>query len=76
MKNWGGLPVLKDQKFYGIADQIFFSPMLEVDSFQNVEATLVPVVVPREVDIPEEPSISFLPHLLENEAYKKLPDMV
>ena len=68
--NCGVLPVLKDQKFYGSADQIFFSPILKVDGFQNVEATLVPAVVPREVIIPENPSVSFLPHLPKNEAEK------
>ena len=69
----GRLLVLKDQKFCGIADQIFSSPVLKVDSFQNVEATLVPTVVPREGIIPEKPSISLLPYLPKNEAWKKLP---
>ena len=50
--------------------------MLKVDSFQNVEVTMVPAVVPREVDILEEISISFLPHLPENEAWKKLPNTI
>jgi hypothetical protein len=76
VKNWGGPPILEDKKFWGSADQILCSPMLKADSFQNVEATLVPAVVPREVVIPEDPSISFLPYLPENEAWEKFPNTV
>jgi hypothetical protein len=43
---------------------------MKVESFQNIEATLVPVVVPREGIIPEKHSISFLPYLPKNEAGK------
>jgi hypothetical protein len=50
--------------------------MLKANSFQNVEATLVPAMVAREVVIPEDPSIYFLPYLSENEAWEKFPNTV
>jgi hypothetical protein len=50
--------------------------MMKADSLQDVEAALVPAMLPRELGISEDPSISFLPNLPEYEAWKKLPDTV
>jgi hypothetical protein len=40
---------------------------LKVESFQNIEATTIPAVLPWEGSIPEKPSIYFLPYLPEDE---------
>jgi hypothetical protein len=44
--------------------------MIEADSFQDTDTSLVPTMLPRELGIYEDPPISFLPDLPEYEAWK------
>ena len=47
-----------------------------MESFENVAAAASPTLLPGEEGIPEEPSISLLPDLPEDEARCQLPDLI
>jgi hypothetical protein len=47
-----------------------------VECFKNVASAASPTLLPREKGIPEEPSISLLPDLPEDEAGYQLPDPI
>jgi len=86
MREWEGgrgkvlskrdFPILKDKRFRRCSHQILCSPVLKADSLQDVEVKLVLALLPRELGISEDPSISFLPNFPEYEGWKKFPDTV
>jgi hypothetical protein len=71
-----GSPKTENWEFRRGASRVCARPVLKVNGFQDVTTALMPTLLPRTGEVPENSAVSFFPGVPKDESGKELPNAI